>query len=154
MQGAGRELCDRLRPTIPGIIEDTAPSRQFKHAHSIVEKAARSTMRAKVFVIALGTNGPISRATFDALLDIDDRTRFAFVNIKVPREWEQQVNDTLREGVDHHSTRAAIMDWHSIATANPNFLRSDSFHLNCEGADAYALALLAQLSLFAESAQP
>lgn len=149
MQGAGAEFCDQLDTAIPDVIEDTTPSRQFKHAEALVTAAVESKPEGRVFVVALGTNGLVSPITFNALFDIDDRSRFVFVNVKVPQDWESQVNDTLRRGVDRNRNRARLVDWHAIAIASPHFLRSDAFHLNCDGARAYAEAIRAQLAFWA-----
>ena len=59
------------------------------------------------------------------------------VNAKVPRPWEQQVNDTLAAGVKKYKN-AVLLDWHGYAGEHPEFFYDDGIHLRPEGAAAYA----------------
>ncbi|MGI9625133.1 MAG: hypothetical protein ACR2PK_20070 [Acidimicrobiales bacterium] len=143
---AGSQFCDELQRAIPGAIEEAAVSRQFSAAQALVSSAvAGGVPDDTVFIIALGTNGPFSASAFDALFAVDSTSRFLFVNVKVPRSWEASVNETLSSGVNRHSNRAALVDWHSIASANPGYLAADGIHITCTGAAVYTNAMAAGL---------
>jgi len=59
------------------------------------------------------------------------------VNAKVPRVWEDQVNEVLADGVKRYKN-AVLVDWHAYASDHPEFFWDDEIHLRPEGAQAYA----------------
>ena len=60
------------------------------------------------------------------------------LNTKVPRPWEDQVNQVLADGVKKYKNQAVLVDWHTIAGEHPEFFWDDGFHLRPEGAQYYA----------------
>ena len=86
----------------------------------------------------LGTNGTVDPGEFDRMMRIlADRNKVVIINAKVPRPWEQQVNDTLAAGVKKYKN-AVLLDWHGYGGAHPEFFYDDGIHLRPEGAAAYA----------------
>ena len=69
---------------------------------------------------------------------LSDRKKVVIVNAKVPRPWEQQVNDTLADGVKQLQERGARSTGTTIGGAHPEFFYDDGIHLRPEGAAAYA----------------
>ena len=59
------------------------------------------------------------------------------LNAKVPRPWEDQVNQALADGVKRYKN-AVLVDWHTIAGDHPEFFWDDGIHLRPEGAQFYA----------------
>lgn len=147
MLGATTGFCNRLTAAVPGVVEDAAVSRQFSAAFGLVSTVIDAGVPDDmVFIIGLGSNGPFSAAALDQLVTIDDTSRYLFVNVKEPRPWEASVNATLSAGVQRHAHRAGLVDWHSLASANPSYLGTDGIHLTCTGAGPYAAAIAAGLS--------
>ena len=86
----------------------------------------------------VGTNGTIDPGEFDRMMGIlSDREKVVIVNAKVPRPWEQQVNDTLEARVKKYKN-AVLLDWHGYGNAHSEFFYDDGIHLRPEGAEAYA----------------
>ena len=52
---------------------------------------------------------------------LSDRKKVVIINAKVPRQWEQQVNDTLAAGVKKYKN-AVLLDWHGYGGAAPRVL--------------------------------
>ena len=79
----------------------------------------------------------------DAIMDVlKDRKRVVFVNLKVPRRWEQPDNDVLAANVAKYPN-AVLIDWHNVGGAHPEYFYEDGIHLRPDGARAYA-ELIAQ----------
>ena len=100
----------------------------------------------------LGTNGTVDPGDFDRMMTLlSDRKKVVIVNAKVPRPWEQQVNDTLAAGVKKYKN-AVLLDWHGYGSQHPEFFYDDGIHLRPEGAAAYA-QFVAQRSAAARRAE-
>lgn len=121
-----------------GITVNAVESRQFIQGISILNwMRASGTLPGEV-VVDLGTNGPMSGASFDAMMRVlRSVPRVIFVTVKEPRWWEADVNDVLRAGVARWPT-ARLADWHAVAVWHPNWFWSDGIHLTPAGAIAYA----------------
>ena len=75
---------------------------------------------------------------FDRMMDVlKDVKRVVIVNAKVPRPWEDQVNEVLADGVKKYKN-ARLVDWHTIGGEHPEFFWDDGIHLRPEGAQYYA----------------
>ena len=126
-----------------------APSSRSAACGSTPRSAARSrwvrrSSRAgvtgllpKVVVIHLGSNGPITRQQFDALMKPLKRKQAIVLTVKEPRAWEEGVNSVIRAGAKRWKN-ATLLDWHWHATRHPEWLYDDGIHLRPAGAVAYA----------------
>lgn len=116
---------------IPGIVVDAAEGRQFSAAPSILGAMLESAPAPDVVVIALGTNGPVDRADVDAVMDLAGDAEVLFVNVRVPRPWEQVSNAEIERAADVYG--ATVIDWKTIADADPELLANDGYHLSTRG---------------------
>ena len=130
-----------LQQAIPGIGVDAAVSRQFTTGIDILRSVRDRGELPGTVVVHLGTNGPIDGASCDALTEVLAGRRVVLVTLHVPRSWEAGNNAVLRDCAFRHG--AGIADWSSVAGAG-GLLAGDGYHLNTEGAQAYA-GLLASL---------
>ena len=60
-----------------------------------------------------------------------------FLNLKVPRRWEQPDNDVLGANIPKYKN-AVLINWHAVASAHPEWFYEDGFHLRPDGQRAYA----------------
>ena len=140
--GATDAYCAALTSAVPGIAEDASVSRHFTVGIDLVAAARAATAGELILVIALGTNGPFTDADFDALVAAAGRnSRFVFVNVHAPRDWEDAVNQGLADGVARHARRAVLVDWYGLAVEDRTLTGSDEIHLTCEGAATLAAAI-------------
>jgi hypothetical protein len=96
-------------------------------------------------VIGLGTNGPITQAEFNAMMQVlRGVNRVVFVTVKEPLYWEAQVNAVIRAGVKRWPN-ARIADWYAYAAAHPAVVCCDGMHVGPAGARAYARIVAAAL---------
>ena len=125
--------------TVPQVTTvDAAESRQFSAGVDVIQACKNRGALGQYVVVQLGTNGTVDPGEFDRMMGIlADRQKVVIVNAKVPRPWEQQVNDTLAAGVKKYKN-AVLLDWHGYAGQHPEFFYDDGIHLRPEGAAAYA----------------
>jgi peptidoglycan/LPS O-acetylase OafA/YrhL len=117
---------------------DAAESRQFSAGVDVIANLKNAGQLGQDVIVQLGTNGTIDPADFDRMMGIlSDRKKVVIINAKVPRPWEQQVNDTMAAGVKKYKN-AVLLDWHGYAGQHPEFFYDDGIHLKPEGAAAYA----------------
>ena len=100
-----------------------------------------------VVIIHLGTNGFLNSRVFDETMEqLETTQRVLFVNVRVPRTWEDEVNRQLSAGVERWDN-AYLVDWHGYSAGqeedwiNP----TDGVHMVPEGALAYTQLLQASL---------
>jgi len=137
MLGAQSALVARM----PGFVVNAAVSRHFGEAVDIARQYRDAGQLGDAVVVHMGTNGLVTASEFDAMMD-SFRTvkRVVIVNLKVPRAWEGQDNDVLRDGVARWPN-AVLFDWNSLGNAHPEWFWDDGFHLQPPGAAAYADAI-------------
>jgi lysophospholipase L1-like esterase len=117
---------------------DAKESRQFSTGVDVIANYKNQGALGRIVVVQLGTNGTVDPGDFDRLMGIlGDRQKVVIINAKVPRPWEQQVNDTFAAGVEKYSN-AELLDWHDYGGAHPEFFYDDGLHLRPEGAEAYS----------------
>jgi lysophospholipase L1-like esterase len=150
MLGAANQLIAAIdpifaTPTVPHVTTvDAAESRQFSAGVDEIEARKNAGTLGQIVIVQLGTNGLIDPGDFDRLMTmLADRQEVVLINAKVPRPWEQEVNDTLAAGVKRYKN-AVLLDWHGYGSAHPEFFYDDGIHLRPEGAAAYA-AFVAQV---------
>ena len=129
----------------PGLVEaiedvrvDAKVSRQMKQVPDVVERLRAEAAVGEVAVVHLGTNGVFSPYHLDAvMLALNGVDRVYFVNTKVPRRWEDSVNEGLKAGVELWPN-AYLIDWNSAAMDHPEYFGKDGVHLTGAGIEAYA----------------
>jgi peptidoglycan/LPS O-acetylase OafA/YrhL len=134
MVGAANALVQALGP----VNIDAAVNRQFGQAIDILRAYKEQGKLSDTVVVHMGTNGVITQGHMDAIYQIlGDRKRVVFVNLKVPRRWEQGDNDVIAANVARHPN-SVLIDWHNIGGAHPEYFYEDGIHLRPDGARAYA----------------
>jgi hypothetical protein len=91
-----------------------------------------------VVIVHLGNNGTFTKGQFDEIMRIlSGVDRVVFVNVAVPRAWEDPNNEVIAEGVDRYPN-AVLVDWHSASAARPEIFYKDGYHLRPGGQRLYA----------------
>ncbi|MFW5438625.1 hypothetical protein [Paenibacillus apiarius] len=135
-----------LKELIPGIDIDGKVSRQMSEAKDVVAQLDSKEKLGKIVIIELGTNGPFSSEKLEELLNtIGENRQIYLVNSRVPRDWQDSVNETLAKAAEERSN-VTLIDWHSLSADKSEWFAKDGVHPQPEGAKAYA-------SLIAKSIQ-
>jgi len=117
---------------------DAKVSRQASTGVSLLR--GRGSRLPEHVVVHLGTNGSHSVKTCRRIVRVAGKNRTVYlVNFKVPRPWEK-VNNRILQKCDakFRSDRVVLLDWHRLASENPEYLYADGYHLRPEGAKAFA----------------
>ena len=124
MVGSTEEIEKRLGSDIV----DATVSRQFLDAPGVVADLARRENPPQVIVIGLGTNGPVQARHFDQVMEtVGPETLVAFVNVRVPRNWEATSNNEIAAGVERYDN-AILIDWFTAADEHGELFAGDGFH--------------------------
>ncbi len=100
----------------------------------------------EVVVVDIGSNGTFSSEQFDEIMQVlKDVRKVVFVNVRVPRSWEQSNNDVLADGVRRYPN-TVLVDWHAASVGRPELFVDDGYHLQPEGQQLYADLIAAQLN--------
>ena len=132
------------------IVVDAEVSRQFSQLPDTIadyKSDPDNPPLGDVVIIHLGTNGFLNSRVFDETMEqLETTRRVLFVNVRVPRTWEDEVNRQLTAGVERWDN-AYLVDWHGYSDGqeedwiNP----TDGVHMVPEGALAYTQLLQASL---------
>jgi lysophospholipase L1-like esterase len=138
---------DALRVTlgIDRTTVDAAESRQFSEGVDTIQDYKNKGELGDEVVVQLGTNGTINPDDFDRMMQILKGTkRVVIINAKVPRPWEDEVNEVLGDGVKRYKN-SVLVDWHSAGDDHPEWFYDDGLHLRPDGATAYAQLVAAKV---------
>ena len=127
----------QLRERGVGVV-DAAVSRQALTGPGLLRD--RGQRLPEHVVVHLGTNGTYTLKMCKELVRTAGKQRRVYlVTIKVPRSWEGVNNEMLRKcDRAFRSDRVVLLDWHELATENPEYVYADGVHLRPEGARAFA----------------
>lgn len=128
----------QLQQVLPGIGIDAAVNRQVSAAIDILKAQRAAGQLGSVVIIHLGNNGTFSAKQFDEIMrTLGDSRQAIFVNVKVPRVWENPNNTVLSNGVKQYPN-ARLVDWRGASLHHPEYFWEDGIHLRPEGAQVYA----------------
>ncbi len=128
-----------LRADLPGVRIEGQVNLQFHGGVQMVDQLHAAGALGDVLVVDLGTNGALSPADFDAMVQAAAGvTRIVFVNVNVPRPWAASVNAVLAAGVSGHPSIAVLADWDTLSAGHPSWFAPDQIHLEPAGAKALA----------------
>jgi hypothetical protein len=131
-----------LEQLIPGINVDASVSRQWSTGEEILSQLKAQDQLGATVIVGLSTNGQISAASFDAMMSIlSGASKVLFVNVHVDQPWQDPNNQVLADGVTRYPN-AELVDWYSLASANPGWFGADGTHIAINGTAAQALAQL------------
>lgn len=131
-----------LAEDIPGVRVTAAVSRWWTTGESILRQLKSENSLGAVVIVGLGTNGPVSSAQFDAMMNVlSGASRVVFVNNRVDRTWQDSNNAVLAQGVANYP-RAVLVNWYALAVQHPGWLYTTQTHLPIDGPGARALAAL------------
>lgn len=127
---------------IPGVSVNAAVSRQWSDGEAILQQLKAARQLGAIVIVALGTNGELSASDFDTMMSIlSGASRVIFVNVHVDQPYQDQNNAVLAQGVSRYPN-TVLVDWESLAAANPQWFGADGTHLAINGPGAQALAAL------------
>lgn len=130
----GKALARELGP----IEIDAEVGRHALDGVRVLEQRQAAGLLSDVVVIDLGTNGPLMRAQFERAMEVLADVRLVvWVNVSVPRTWEEHTNLVLAQQVPRYPN-ARLVDWYGAASARRELFRGDGYHPTADGAALFA----------------
>jgi hypothetical protein len=127
-----------LRQLLPGIDIDAQVGQQLTQVQSAVPLLKSEGVVGNRLVVELGTNGPYTAAQLQTLINsFGTMQKIVFVNTRVPRPWQQEVNNTIAS-VARKYPNATVVDWYDASATTPQYFYPDGVHLDPAGARYYA----------------
>ena len=134
----------QLEKDIPNLtVIDAQVGMQAYTAVDILNARRAAGELGQVVVVHIGTNGVYTKEEFDQTMQaLEGVRRVVFVNVNVPRVWEEPNNEVISEGVARYPN-AVLADWYSASVDHPEYFVEDGVHLQIKGQKVYA-ALIAE----------
>jgi hypothetical protein len=128
-----------LQKDIQGLtVVDAEVGLQVYAATDTLRYRRASGQLGDVVIVHLGNNGTFTRGQFDKIMRIlSGVDRVVFVNVSVPRAWEEPNNEVIAEGVERYPN-AVLVDWHSASADRSEIFYRDGYHLRPGGQRLYA----------------
>jgi peptidoglycan/LPS O-acetylase OafA/YrhL len=134
-----------LEHQVEGIVVDADVGRQFASVVATVRSHRDGGLLGQAVIVHTGNNGPIPPGQIDQLLGLLEGVgKVVLVNVKVHRAWEGPNNEVLAEAADRWPN-TVLVDWHSVASANPDAFYDDGLHLTPTGIRLFTATLLAAI---------
>ncbi|GGA03927.1 hypothetical protein GCM10008018_57300 [Paenibacillus marchantiophytorum] len=132
---------------ITGIVVDGKVSRQLSQAPDIIKQFKANKTLGEIVILHLGTNGPFTSEQLENLLvTIGEDRKIILINTRVPRKWQDVVNNSLAVASKSH-TNVKLVDWYSLSKNKPDWFANDGVHLTTKGAEAFSKLILDSVSL-------
>ncbi|WP_343225998.1 acyltransferase family protein [Paenibacillus sp. ACRRY] len=133
-----------MKKLLPGIVVDGEVGRQMSRAQEVVDELRAKGQLGDRIIIELGSNGVFNKSKLRTLLEHLHDKRVYLVTTRVPRAWQDTVNDALRDAADDHPN-VSIIDWYEASESKSGLFTQDGVHLTPEGARYYASMLVEHL---------
>ena len=122
-----------------------AKNRQWYELRGIVRDLDKQNEIGEIVVIHLGNNGVIDESIVNESLELlRDARKVLLINVRVPRRWENKVNDLLSEAVVRFEN-TELLDWYSLSNNKPEYFSRDGVHTMPLGARYYVDAIITSL---------
>lgn len=130
-----------LQAAFPGIQIDAAVSRQMSAAPAILKGLVDAGALRPVVVLALGTNGSISRDTLEQVRAVIGAEReLVVVTAQAPRGWIPTVNERLAAFAWQYRN-VELADWYTAVQPHLGELAHDQVHFGHVGAGIFTATI-------------
>jgi peptidoglycan/LPS O-acetylase OafA/YrhL len=136
------DVTPHLEEAFTKVEVDAKIGRQFREAEDLIKKKKNTGRLGEIVVIELGANGPLSNKKLTKLIEeIGSERNIYFITTRVPKPWQEEVNDTIKE-VAGSFKHVKVIDWFSISKPHPEYIGNDGVHLTQTGVNVYANMLI------------
>jgi hypothetical protein len=129
------DIASDLKSKYDNITIDGKVGRQVSQAVELAPGYAAFNDTNKAVIIELGTNAYFTDQQIDRLLNSFSKAHIYLMNVRVPRQWEKDVNRALEKKAKEHEN-ITLIDWYSTAINHPEYFTEDGVHLQPKGIEA------------------
>jgi peptidoglycan/LPS O-acetylase OafA/YrhL len=138
-------------PAGGGVLINAAVSRHAGTCLQVLQAFAAKSLLAPLVIVHCGNNGALGVGFVDQVMQIaGPRRHVMFINLKVPRSWQDPDNAELAADVAKYKN-ARIFNWNEIGSLlNPQttYFYTDGYHLRPVGREYYAVHVLKALQIW------
>jgi peptidoglycan/LPS O-acetylase OafA/YrhL len=138
-------------PAGGGVLVNAAVSRHASTCIQVLQAFANQSVLAPLVIVHCGNNGALGAGFVDQVMQIAGPHRnVMFVNLKVPRSWQDTDNAQLAQAVARYKN-ARIFNWNdlgSLLTPQNVYFYADGYHLTPAGRAYYATNVLNALTIW------
>ena len=116
--------------------------RQWAEGMGVVRDFKRKDRLPRLVVVALGSNGVVTKGNIHEALDLVGKKRT--LGLVTPREsggGSSNDADVIRKEAKAHANRVVLLDWVKRSAGHSAWFQPDGLHLTLEGAEAFAKLL-------------
>lgn len=117
-------------------------ARHIDPAIEVIRGYRDAGLLGETVILHLGNNGPMYPEQFQTLMEVLDGRTAVFLNVRVPRQWQDWNNNVIHEDVAQYSN-ATLIDWYSASDNKSDMFWGDGYHLRPDGARYYADLIVA-----------
>jgi hypothetical protein len=113
--------------------------RQWPEGLALIRKLRSEDHLPKLVVVALGSNGSVTKGNIRDALDLIGKKRT--LGLVTPRETgggSSSDADVVRSEAKKHKNRTVLLDWVKYSAGHSSWFQPDGLHLTFEGAEAFA----------------
>lgn len=130
------DIGEYMVENIPNITVDGAIGRQLTDTVELSQdKYGEYASKEDIVIFQLGTNGDFTDESLDELIASFEDADIYFVNTRVPRDWEGNVNEHINQ-VEEKYDNVTLIDWHSYSEGHTEYFAPDGVHLLPKGVEA------------------
>lgn len=132
------DIAPYLKKLYPQSVVNGKVGRQMWQASTVFHQLQAKKDIGHDVVIELGTNGPFPEQELTSLVKYLGPNRHIFLaNTRVPRSWQNHVNDMIQNVVSKYSN-VRLINWYAFSAGKPSYFTPDGVHLTAQGANQYA----------------
>lgn len=135
-----------VKELLPGIVVDGKVGRQMSRAQEVVDQLQAEGILGDRIIIEMGSNGVFNKSKLRSLIDSLPDKNIYLVTTRVPKSWQNTVNDTLQEIANEYQN-VDLIDWHAASENRSELFAHDGVHLTPEGARYFASLLAEHLNV-------
>ncbi|MFD2830913.1 acyltransferase family protein [Corticicoccus populi] len=130
------DIGEYISGNIPNATIDGAVGRQLNDTLELArEKYDEYKSKEDIVVLQLGTNGDFTDDTLHDLITFFEDADIYFVNTRVPRDWEGNVNEHIYDAAERYDN-VTLVDWYTYSEGQNGYFANDGVHLLPEGVEA------------------
>lgn len=128
------DASDSLQQVMPHAFVDAQVGRQGDATPAVIKSLKAKGQLKKIVVLNLGTNGPMTPQTVNAILSaIGPGHQVYWVNAHVPtKDWQQAVNKEIHSAAKNHKNVHEV-NWYGLSQQHDDWFADDHVHMNQQG---------------------
>lgn len=137
------DAAQNIQELVPDAYVDAQVGRQGSAGPAIIKELKKNGRLAKIVVLNLGTNGPMTTQTVNEILAAVGKGRQIYwINAHLPtKSWEKTVNSQLKKTAKEHSN-IHLVDWNAQSKGHASWFAKDRVHMGPEGNVQFTRLLL------------